>query len=46
MTFCKGEGCPLKDSCSRYVLGMGYKGVAWWNPSLWDGQKCPNYHGN
>jgi len=43
--FCSGDGCPLRDNCSRFVLGMNDRHENRHEPE-WNGQKCDLYNGN
>ena len=46
IAFCKGEKCPQRDNCWRYIAGMLSHGDNWWVGPRWDGKKCKLYMGN
>lgn len=44
--YCSGDGCPQRDNCSRFVMGMNDQHKENRHEPGWDGQKCDLYYGN
>ena len=46
--FCKGTDCPLKDNCSRFILGLNAPKFSWWIEPLYKSEtnSCELYRGN
>ena len=52
-TACTAQGCPIKDECERYLLGLRRKKDGWWMspPDDYDrhprvgepGMDCPDF---
>lgn len=47
ISFCPGTGCPLKELCRRYSLGLHQADLGdygyWWLTPAYSNCKCDNY---